>query len=228
MNINKTLGCLVSCILFSTSSSALTIMSDSANSTEGLGSFSMDVNWDGSDLTIDLTNTSDPLNGGYLSGFLLELPTGSTFSSAWTTSNLTALMPDNGPYAGSPYGFYDYGSALGGDFLGGGNPTYGIDIGHTEQFIFSGWLNVAGLSTEDFIADLTTVDPLDSSVLVRFRGFDDGGSDKVPGIIVPPNDPPDEPPILPPPPPPNVEVPTPSVPLLFAAGLAVMGWRRKG
>jgi hypothetical protein len=93
------------------------------------------------------------------------------------------MTPNPAPFqfvqneSGSPFGTFDFGAALGGDFLGGGSPTDGIAVGDSRTFAF----NVTGSDADaigagDFVSD---------GFLVRFRGFEDDGSDKVPGRIVP-------------------------------------------
>lgn len=195
------------------------LITASSISTEDLGDFEADVNWSGSDLTVSLTNTSVSSNGGYISGFLMRLPGGATFNVGWTDSNLTLLPVSSGPYAGSPYGDFDYGFAINGNFLGGGKPSNGIGVGETGQFIFSDWNLGLDLTTEDFIANYATADESDTNFLVRFRGFDDDGSDKVIGMY-------GEIPDLPPPPT-SSEIPEPNIFWLMLLGLGAFLLRKK-
>lgn len=183
----------------------------------GLGSYSAHFKWDGSILSLDLTNTSNVSNGGYLTGFLLELPGTSSFSNWQTNTNLVALAPKQEQYSGAPYGSFDYGYALGGNFLGGGSPNSGIGVGNTGHFEFSQWNNVNGFDVGDFFENLSTLESTDTNLLVRFKGFNNGGSDKVVGIFTPPTPPnpelpPNEPPPeFPPPPPPGLPPLPPSL-----------------
>lgn len=205
-NWSKSLGVLTLLSLATTNAQAMLIESDTASSVEQLGLFQAEVTWDGSSLHIELTNTSDPANGGYITGFLLNLPGDDlTFSSTTTDSNMQPLLPGGGPYSASPFGQLEYGYSLGADFLSGTNPAFGIGVGETAHFTFSDFTGLPEGSElwtheefEYFLLDYpVTPRGGDTSFFARFRGFNDGGSDKVPSLFVT-----DEPPPPPPPPPP--------------------------
>src|SRR5687767_5349481 len=100
------------------------------------GSFNGSLTFFGNDslLRIALTNTSAPGNGGYITGFVFN----SNSSQPLTFSLLPSATPFiqlAGPSA-SPYGIYQHGAALGGEFLGGGGPLGGIAAGQTRIFDF--------------------------------------------------------------------------------------------
>jgi hypothetical protein len=146
-----------------------------------LGSFTglFDYQPEASKLSISLTNTSPADNGGYITGFVFNFDTPFSLSLDSSTAGAFEFVSDE---PASPYGTFDYGAALGGDFLGGGNPTDGIAVGQTRTFNFNLFmpeqsLFAAGLETNGSIGD--------GDFLVRFRGFNDEGSDKVPGSITP-------------------------------------------
>ncbi|HET9843928.1 MAG TPA: hypothetical protein VFP93_04660 [Gammaproteobacteria bacterium] len=173
-------------------SHALIIHSDPSHSLENLGDFQAEVHWDGLGLNIQLTNLSEPTNGGYITGFLMNLPGDTTFQYATTDSKFSPLMPEKGPYYGTkPYGYFDYGFTLGGSFLGGGKPHKGgIGVGQSANFTLAGWLNFPddldinnADVVENYFFDALKSPELGSiSFLTRFRGFEDEGSDKVPGV----------------------------------------------
>ncbi len=232
--------------LFSITAQATIIQANGSQSTEGLGLYEADISWQNNTLNVDLTNQSNPNNGGYITGFLLNLPTNVTFTNATTDSDLLALMPNNGPFAGSPFGSFDYGFAIGGNFLGGGKPSNGIGVGDTAHFEFSnftgfpnGYEAWTSQEMENFLLDnAATQTPEDTSFLARFRGFDNGGSDKVPANFLPPEDgPPDNPPgdeTSPPDdspddgvPPPSATVPEPGSLLLLLTGLFSLTFLRR-
>jgi hypothetical protein len=209
---------------------ATLIVSDSANSTEQLGAFEANFTWTGSALEMAITNTSDAANSGALTGFLMNLPDGLSFNTALTDSKLFPLLPHSGPFDGSPYGMFDYGFAIGGHFLGGGPPYNGLGVGETGNFVFSDWTGLpiefdtmTSEEIEHFLLDNTSTSKLgDANLLARFRGFNDGGSDKVPGIFddIPPPPPP-------PPPPPAIEIPTPGTLVFMLTGLLGLVFRKK-
>ncbi len=169
---------------------SIPIMSDGANSTEGLGSFTGSVDYvfdsdaDLGLLTITLTNTSDPDNGGFLTGFLYNIVNDDPNTSATlvSASHPYEQATDNG-LSGQPFGNpFDAGAAIGGAFLGGGDPTAGIAIGDTGIFGFE----IMAFDAADLTALNFLVGGLyDFNFIVRFKGFDDGGSNKVPATIVP-------------------------------------------
>lgn len=124
-------------------------------------------------LTVSLTNTSPVANGGFLTAIAFQnpdeaditgvtggtQPTGFTFIGDATGDTISV----------SPFGDADWGSsATGGDWLGGGTPD-GLEPGETGVFNFT--LSGSGL------ASVTEADLL-AGLLIRFRGFNDGTSDK--------------------------------------------------
>lgn len=163
-----------------TASASLIIYGDTANSSEGIGDYTGNLDYiyaGGSQgwLTVSLTNTSDPLNGGFITGFAFN------FDSVDNAASAT-LISGSHPFTGitnanaAPYGVFDAGAALGGNWLGGGSPNAGIAVGDTGVFVFSILASDAmNLAAESFIAGPGY------GFIVRMRGFADGGSDKIPG-----------------------------------------------
>ena len=143
------------------------------------------------ELDVTLTNTSNPSNGGFITGFVLNNPgnhiTGVTLTDPGGSAGFTLLggLNFNNTINGSPFGQFDIGAALGGSFEGGGNPNGGIGVGQTASF-FKFTLNGAGLDTltaNSFISELSTgmgAGQGYQSFVARFRGFNNDGSDKVP------------------------------------------------
>jgi hypothetical protein len=194
-----------------------------------LGSFTGDFDFsaspDGSSgvITINLTNTSPAANGGFITGFAFNLPSGVELTSATLASSsatfdelLGATEFDDG-VNGQPHGDFDIGASIGSSYLGSGSPLGGIGVGSSVTFTFSLFAaagELTGLTAADFLAALS--DPRgDSKVgedfVVRFRGFVNGGSDKVPNG-----------------PPPDRDVPEPATGLLFGLGLASLVASRFG
>ena len=137
-------------------------------------------------IVVNLTNTSPVANGGYLTAFAFNNPnnsiTGATLSSTSPNFGLIGTPDFDNTISGSPFGDFDAGASTGGSWLGGGNPTTGIAVGSSETFTFSlSGSGLSGLTTQDFINELTS-SPSGQSYwfAARFRGFIDGGSDKVP------------------------------------------------
>lgn len=159
------------------------IEGDTGNSTEGLADFDGTIQYDflgGMDgkLTVSLTNTSDLDNGGFLTGFVFNVG-GFTVDLDLTSADYPFDLVSN--ESGSPFGTFAWGAALNGDFLGGGNPSGGIPVGDTGTFMFD--LDSADAALISAMTFLTGDN--DFNFLVRFRGFEDGGSDKVPARVVP-------------------------------------------
>ena len=137
-----------------------------------LGSLTGSVTYDAAtnDLTLSLTNTSDPANGGFLTAFAFDLDPDVTLTiSSCSLASFCTLLSN---VSVAPYGTREWGVSNTSDWLGGGSPTGGLAAGASATWVF------------DVDPDATsTLDVLD--MLARFRGFIDGGSDKVPATVVP-------------------------------------------
>jgi len=178
----------------SASASSVAIVSDSSQSTQNLGAFTGVLDYQAGVLTVSLTNTSSPLNGGFITGFLFNIndaddDASGAFSDADDASTGGLNESDYNQVAnasGSPFGTFELGAALGGNFLGGGNPNKGIGVGETGIFKFTITEPDGELLTAlSFITEISLGNGnngKDVSFLTRFRGFNDDGSDKVPGI----------------------------------------------
>lgn len=164
-------------------------------------------------VSVTLTNAATTSPGGLITGFGFNIPgqpgavTGVTYAAngpAGTTFSLLGGPSFNNSVPGNPFGDFDIGAALGGSLLGGGNPNPGVAINQTGNWTFTLTGNNAfldSLDVNDFFATLSTGNTPEHQVpfLVRFRGFDNGGSDKVPGILGddPPGDPTGDPTFVP-------------------------------
>ncbi len=130
-------------------------------------------------LTLILTNTSPAPNGGFLTGVVVELPGTLAGSLASSTDadfvGLTAV-------SAAPFGSYDIGAATGGNWEGGGPPSRGIAIGDSVTLVW----NIFGTGAGAFdVTDLNLTASGQPSIAVRFRGFGNGESDKVPALPAP-------------------------------------------
>lgn len=169
---------------------SILIISDEANSTEGLASFTGSLEYefdpfaDLGFLSVTLTNTSDPDNGGFITGFVFNIASADDDASATLISGSHPFenLTDGGLNA-QPFGDpFDAGAALGGNFLGGGSPTEGIAVGDTGIFDFDVMaFDAANLTALSFLSN----GPYEFNFIVRFKGFENGGSDKVPATIIP-------------------------------------------
>lgn len=131
-------------------------------------------------LDISLTNTSDPGNTGFITAFAFNV--GGTDAAA--TATLTAASDSDfgglvGPNA-SPFGIFDAGASTSSSWTGGGSPSAGIAVGVTETFSFAITAADASLLSSDSFISAESV-----HFVVRFRGFRNGESDKVPGVPTP-------------------------------------------
>jgi len=177
-------------------SEALQISADTANSTEGLGKFVATIDYvayssSSARLDIAITNTSAAGNGGYITGIAFNNPS-NKITSVYNYYSLDPAFKliggtdyKNG-IDGDPFGKLDIGAASGADFLGGGSPGQGIPINGSGFFQF--FLTGTGLTTLNelsFTKEYSEDGSKSAFFLVRFKGFNDGGSDKVPGTMDP-------------------------------------------
>ena len=163
---------------------SIDIFGDTANSTEGLGDFSGMLTYDFvlgemGVLTVDLTNDIDPDFGGFLTGFIFNVGSVDNDVSAVLTSTTNPSFLDAPNQNGAPFGNrFVGGAALGGNWLGGGNPMDGIGASDSGTFTFDITASDAdSLSAVSFIQG-----PYEFNFIVRFRGVGPDGdlSDKVP------------------------------------------------
>lgn len=155
--------------------------SNPSASTDGLGAYSGTASFDVTGattgvLTVMLTNVSPPANGGKITGVVFNLASADANAAAVLTGATHPFL-NTGAESASPFGVFEAGAALGGSWLGGGSPNAGISVGMTGTFTFSvSATDAAELSAGDFLSD---------GLVVRFRGFANGGSDKVPAVPAP-------------------------------------------
>jgi len=156
----------------------------------GLFAGSVTYNWISTTqatITLSLKNVSPISNGGYITAAAFNDPAGAggvDFSKVTLTSgpaNFTLIgsaAPNKAnTLSGSPYGDFDLAVSNSTQVLGGGTPTTGIGVNQTGTFVF----NITGTGLELFSAQqfLSTYSTDGSSaLLVRFRGFNNGQSDK--------------------------------------------------
>ena len=138
-------------------------------------------------LTVSLTNTSPAANSGYITAFVLNNPGGLTSISSFTDApgggTFTLLgLTDNGINA-APNAQFDFGASTGNGFEGGGPPQVGIAVGATDTFTFAlSGTSLQTLTAGTFLSTFSQGTGAGEGVAsfdVRFRGFTDGGSDKV-------------------------------------------------
>lgn len=129
------------------------------------------INITGNVLTITLTNTSPALNSGFLTAVAFNLTPGTVINNFVTTNanfNLFGPAPTGWTGSVAPDGTRSHLiSASGNDYNGGGNPNGGTPTGATVTFT----LTLASLNGN-------TETSVFNSVMIRMRGFQDGGSDK--------------------------------------------------
>lgn len=151
---------------------------------EALGAFTAGVSYEylsGStaSLAVTLTNTSNPGNGGYLTAIAISAGGAATITgmASCTDPNFGWIGPG---ITASPFGDFEGGASTSSSWLGGGSPTAGLAVGESATFTFI----VAGSSA--YLSTLTAASILAPTegygFVVRFRGFENGGSDKTPGI----------------------------------------------
>jgi hypothetical protein len=143
-----------------------------------LGSFTGEFNYSSTNLqiSVSLTNTSPASNGGFLTAFAFNIPNSFTINGIGFSAfgyDFVRLLP---PVNATPFGDFDTGAAINNNnpsWEGGGDPSGGVGVSGTGLFTFT--LSGNGLLSENDFFNQT-----DPWFVVRFRGFDNGGSDKVP------------------------------------------------
>lgn len=178
---------------------ARAILLSGGQSTEGLGAYEAELTYfasgpNAAELTVVLYNLTDPALGGFITAFALNNP-GNAIATVEAgpdfPGNFQVLDGDD-PIDGvkaSPFGFFDFGASISGDFIGGGSPLPGIPAtGDFTPVVFTFLLtgaNLDQLSELDFA--MTGSKPKGKSgtgvLAVRFKGFADGGSDKTLAVI---------------------------------------------
>jgi hypothetical protein len=165
------------------------ISGDIAGSAEGTGAtFSGSVEYvhlGGNDgqLTIDLTNDSPAPVGGFLTGLLFRGSAGDgPLLASLASADPTSFLDTGAAFAG-PFGSFDGGAALNGNWLGGGDPSLGLGIGQGGRFIFEiDSANASLLTTASFFGSADQ-----PGMVMRFRGLNGGLSDMVPVVIPAPS-----------------------------------------
>ena len=169
------LGVTIFCVLVSPLVSRATVIGVCETDLPGLCTKSVDINAAGTQFTIVLTNTSAVANGGFITADAFSLPgtLGATLATTGTSFTLVSgavkvapinidreflLTTDPSPDPNN-------------SFEGGGSPNSGIGAGSTLTFV----LDITGGTLTDSLANELSI--LNSQV-IRFRGFEDGGSDK--------------------------------------------------
>lgn len=168
--------------LAASAQAGIVLQSNPAQSTSALGAYLADLSYVSQTattgkLTIAITNTTPTALGGFLTAMVFNAP-----------ASVSALTLFSGPVnfsllsnvSASPYGTYQYGASTSSSFEGGGSPSRGLAVGATGTFVFNVTAsNAASLTASSFLIGG------DDAFVVRFRGFANGGSDKVPGTLVP-------------------------------------------
>ncbi len=192
------LALITACLGFAGSAQALYM--EGGQSTEGIGAFYgyiwyLPASETEAELWVVLTNASDRANGGCITGFVLNNP-GNRITSVARGEDFPAafnILGAANPYDGikaSPFGRFDLGACLGKSFLGGGNPTAGIPaVDGEDTMTFRFLLNGIGLDQlydSDFAMTLSAPQGKDleqSFLVVRFKGCDNDGSDKLASVF---------------------------------------------
>lgn len=157
----------------------MSVSGDATTSVEGTGvtfggmlDYSFDSGSSGT-LSITISNTSDASLGGYLTGFVFNILSSDALASATLSSASNVSFLNTGTENAAPFGIFDAGAALGANWTGGGTPSFGLGIGQSGTFEFLVSASDANLLTaQSFVGD-------GSDFAVRFRGLDNGGSDKL-------------------------------------------------
>lgn len=153
------------------------------------GSFSGELSYQVSGnrgyLTVELTNTSPLANGGYITAFAFNNP-GNLLLTAYDYvvpgNSIYFISSANNGINAQPYGYFDFLASTGDSFEGGGAPQAGIAVNGFAQFNFEfSGENIGTLTAESFLNAYSTTGA--ASFVVRFRGFENEASDKVPYAV---------------------------------------------
>jgi|GEM_PF-1066181 len=167
-------------------------------STEELGSFTGEFKYNlisssKAEIDVSLKNTSDPLNDGFITGFVFNIPSylESIIDNTFSITDMSFYSGDfdsfeliggeiNNDISGAPFGHFDIGASLPNSFLSGNPPHEGIGVGQENlfSFLFESSSDLTALSEESFLNEYSNGS--EEFMLVRFKGFADEGSDKVP------------------------------------------------
>jgi hypothetical protein len=171
--------CALAALATAASADTLSIMADSSTSAEHTGSMfsgSLEYIFDAGNtgtLLVSLNNDTTADIGGFLTGFVFNIDSQDANASASLTFGTNINFLDTGEEIASPFGMFDAGAALGANWEGGGEPSFGMSIGSSDMFEFMVTASDASLlSASSFVGD-------GSEFAVRFRGLNDGGSDKI-------------------------------------------------
>lgn len=179
------------------SASASPVHIDTRYQVEGVGFFDGSLDYLASSstnatLTLILNNLPATGSGGRITGVALNLPNDGGISNLVATGPngyFSQLGLTNNGISAVPLGRFDFGSALGGNWQGGGSPSHGIGVGSSGTFVFNfSGTNLDALTALSFINATAPGNTNGQAefIAVRFRGFANGESDKVTGVDPPP------------------------------------------
>lgn len=134
-------------------------------------------------ITITITNTTDPSIGGFVTGFVFNIDSADSNAKATLDSSSNPNFVGIQNASASPFGIFDAGAAVSGNWEGGGSPDDGIAIGDTGEFAFS--LNASDASSLSAISFLSGPNEFNFIVRMRGVGVDGEDSDKVPVVVTP-------------------------------------------
>lgn len=145
---------------------------------EGSMEWSHDEGADNGTLVVQLKNTSDMENGGFLTAFGFNSVAGVFVSFDPDASGFATRRWRNlSDFNLNGYGHFDWGAGVKGRWGNSTSPVPGISVGRTKAFYF----NVLGDAS--YLAELTAESFFNESssigFIARFRGFDDDGKDTV-------------------------------------------------
>lgn len=189
---SASMACLAAaCIGAAAHAAVVPITSNSSLSTENLGTFIGSLNYTflggtTGNLDVSLTNTTPSATGGYITAFMFRPPPElGAFTSVLTASDYADMTNLPAGASGAPFpGTWLGGAGTGGSWLSGGSPNGGVPIGATGHWSFTiTGANASQLSSDSFVSGDNVSDPY--AFIVRFRGMNDDGSDKVPANQLP-------------------------------------------